>query len=537
MRQSRKKKTTAQAICSVLFNFFAKRLNKTMLFPVSRIIINSMSKKVIVIGAGFAGLAAACNLAAEGFEVTVLEKNAVPGGRARQFASDGFVFDMGPSWYWMPDVFEQFFARFGKKTSDYYNLVRLDPSYAVWYGPEDHLDVPAQMNALEAMFERCEPGSTANLRKFLDEAAYKYRVGMRDFVHKPSHSVLEFADWRIASSVFRLQMFTSMAKHVRQLFKNEKLISLLEFPVLFLGATPQNTPALYSLMNYADMALGTWYPMGGMYKIVEGMCALARELGVRIELNCEIKHIYVPNGHATHAIDQNGTEYRADVVVGSADYHHIDSKLLGPAQRNYSDRYWDTRTLAPSSLLFYLGVNKRLRNLRHHNLFFDEDFGRHAREIYETPQWPSKPLFYVSVPSQTDPSVAPEGCENLFLLIPVAPGLEDTPEIRERYYQLTMERLERLTGQNIRDAVVFKRSFAHADFISDYHAFKGNAYGLANTLLQTAFLKPKLKSRKVENLYYTGQLTVPGPGVPPSLISGQVVAKEIAKKFKKVWEV
>ncbi len=493
--------------------------------------VSPNSKKVIVIGAGFAGLSAACNLAADGFDVTVLEKNEVPGGRARRYEADGYVFDMGPSWYWMPDVFEQFFARFDKKVTDYYDLKRLDPSYVVWFGRGDRMDVPAEMPALEALFEHYEPGSTANLRKFLSEAAYKYKVGMNEFVHKPSESIWEFADGRILASMFRLQMFTSMSKHVNALFKNEKLRKLLEFPVLFLGAKPQKTPALYSLMNYADMALGTWYPEGGMFKIVEGMVSLAQELGVKIELGQEVSHISIIQGRADKVLTLQGREYPADVVVGAADYHHIDTQLLDKQYRNYSARYWNTRTLAPSCLLFYLGVNKKLDRLEHHNLFFDEDFGRHAVEIYDSPQWPTKPLFYVSAPSKTDPTAAPDGCENLFLLIPVAPGLEDTPEVRERYYHLTMERLERLTGQNIREHVTYKRSYAHIDFVADYHAFKGNAYGLANTLLQTAFLKPKMKSRRVRNLYYTGQLTVPGPGVPPSLISGQVVAKEISKRM------
>jgi phytoene desaturase len=490
--------------------------------------INMQKKKVVVIGAGFAGLSAACHLAKAGLDVTILEKNSVPGGRARQFMHEGFVFDMGPSWYWMPDVFEQFFANFGKKVSDYYDLHRLDPSYNVWFGPDDCMEVPADMTELEAMFERYESGSAVKLRQFLKEAGYKYRVGMNDFVHKPSHSILEFADWRVVKSLFRIQMFTSMSKHVRQLFKNEQLIQLLEFPVLFLGATPQNTPALYSLMNYADMALGTWYPMGGMYKIIEGMTALARELGVKIELNQEVKQIYVPNGHATHVKTASGT-WEADYVVGGADYHHIETKLLDDGHRNYSDSYWQKRTMAPSCLLYYVGVNKRLEGLRHHNLFFDADFNQHAQEIYESPRWPEHPLFYVSAPSVTDPSVAPEGCENLFLLIPVAPGLEDSEQVRERYFNVIMDRLEALTGQTIRPHIVYKRSYAHADFVEDYHAFKGNAYGLANTLLQTAFLKPKLRNKHVNNLYYTGQLTVPGPGVPPSLISGEVVAKEIIR--------
>jgi phytoene desaturase len=303
----------------------------------------------------------------------------------------------------------------------------------------------------------------------------------------------------------------------------------MEFPVLFLGATPENTPALYSLMNYADLALGTWYPRGGMHKIVEGMVKVAQQQGVKLEYNQEVQEIRVENGRATGV--QTAAGFRpADIVVAGADYHHAEQQLLAPQHRHYDEKYWDSRTMAPSSLLFYLGINKRLNNLRHHNLFFDEDFGRHAQEIYEQPQWPSKPLFYASVPSQTDPTVAPEGCENLFLLVPVAPDLADPEETRERYYHLVMDRLERLTGQSIRDAVVYKRSYAHSDFVADYHSYKGNAYGLANTLKQTAILKPTLKSKKVSNLYFTGQLTVPGPGVPPSLISGQVVAKEVERE-------
>lgn len=490
-----------------------------------------MAKKVIVIGSGFAGLSAATSLAQQGYDVTILEKNSVPGGRARQFKAEGFTFDMGPSWYWMPDVFEQYFARFNKKPSDYYDLVRLDPSYSIFFGKNDVMEVPAKLDDLYAMFDRYEPGSSKNLKKFLDEAEYKYRVGMSEFVQKPSHSIMEFADWRIVASLFRLQMFSSISTSIHKLFKNEQLIQMLEFPVLFLGATPENTPAMYSLMNYADIALGTWYPMGGMFKIIEGMVKLAGEMGVKIFLNQEVKSIQVPNGHANKVITADA-EYDADIVVGGADYHHVEQQLLPERSRQYTEKYWDKRVMAPSSLLFYLGINKKLEGLHHHNLFFDEDFDQHAIEIYDQPQWPSKPLFYACAPSVTDASVAPEGCENLFLLVPLAPDLEDTEQMREKYFNIIMDRLENLTGQEIRSHIVYKRSFAHNDFKKDYHAYKGNAYGLANTLLQTAFLKPKLRSSKVKNLYYTGQLTTPGPGMPPSLISGQVVADDIAKTFK-----
>ncbi len=491
----------------------------------------SKSRRVIVIGAGFAGLSAATQLAHQGYDVTVLEKNGVPGGRARVFGEQGFVFDMGPSWYWMPDVFDDYFARFGKKTSDYYTLVRLDPSYKVIFGPGQQVDLPADMKALRALFESIEPGSAEQLDEFLRQAAYKYEVGIKKFVWKPSRKVSEFLSLKLLYDVTRLDVFQSFASHVRKFFKDPRLLQLVEFPILFLGATAEKTPAMYSLMNYAEMTLGTWYPMGGMHEIVRGMVALAEEKGVKIILNQNIRHIAVEKGRATRVLTADAT-YEGDIVVAGADYHHVDSQLLAEPYRNYSEGYWDKRVMAPSSLLYYLGINKRVPKLTHHNLFFDEDFALHSHEIYEEPKWPSRPLFYVSAPSKTDPSVAPEGCENLFVLIPVAPGLtDDTEEVREKYYNLLMERLEAYVGEPIRPHVVYKRSYAHSNFREDYNAFKGNAYGLANTLRQTAILKPSLKNKKLKNLYYTGQLTVPGPGVPPSLISGLVVAKEVEKEF------
>jgi phytoene desaturase len=490
-----------------------------------------MSKKVIVVGAGFAGLSAATTLASKGYQVTILEKNSSAGGRARVFQAEGFTFDMGPSWYWMPDVFETYFQRFGKKVSDYYELVRLDPSYRVCFGDNDFVNIPAKMEELYQLFESYEKGSGKQLEKFLKQAAYKYQVGINNLVYKPSRSIWEFVDIKLLIDMIRMNIFESFYKHARRFFKNEKLLKLIEFPILFLGAIPQNTPALYSLMNYADMSLGTWYPMGGMHKIVEGMVALAEEKGVKILYNQEVKKINVVDGKARQVVTNQGT-FEVDAVVAGADYHHIDQQVLEKPYRNYSESYWDKRVMSPSSLIFYLGINKKLQNMKHHTLFFDEDFALHSHEIYTQPQWPSKPLFYVSVPSQTDASVAPEGMENIFILIPVAVGLQDNEETREYYYNLVMDRFERLTGQNIREAVIYKRSYAHQDFSSDYHSFKGNAYGLANTLMQTAILKPSLKSKKVKNLYFTGQLTVPGPGVPPSLISGQVVAEELAKEIR-----
>lgn len=492
-------------------------------------------KKAIVIGSGYSGLSVSSFLAKAGWEVVVLEKHNQPGGRGRVFSENGFTFDMGPSWYWMPDVFERFFNCFGKSTKDYYTLKRLDPSYTVYY-PDGPTDIPANFDELRKLFEQIEPGSAIQLDRFMKEAAYKYEVGINKLVHKPSRSLTEFIDIDLAKGLLKLDVFTSMKKHVGKYFKHPKLIQLMEFPVLFLGALPSAIPALYSLMNYADIKLGTWYPEGGMWKIGNAMHQLALEQGVEFMFNCNVTKINVENGKAQSvSFVENGSEktLSADVIVGSADYHFIESQLLPPSHQSYTENYWEKRVMAPSCLLYYIGIDKKLNNISHHSLFFDVDFDKHGKEIYEHPQWPEEPLFYVSATSVTDHSVAPEGNENLFFLIPVAAGLDgDDENTREAYLNKIIKRYEKHIGQNISNSIIYKRSYSISDFKNDYNAFKGNAYGLANTLMQTAILKPSLKSKKVSNLFYTGQLTVPGPGVPPSLISGEVVSKEIIKLYK-----
>ncbi len=488
-----------------------------------------MSKKITILGAGISSLSTAAFLGKAGYDVTILEKNSHIGGRARQFEAEGFVFDMGPSWYWMPDVFERFYQQFGHTASDFYELKRLDPSYRVYWPDHSYTDVPASMLELEAWFESLEPGSSLQLRKFLKDAAYKYQVGMQDLVYKPSLSLFEFADRRILGGLLNMHLLSSFSSYIRKYFKHPKILSLLEFPVLFLGAMPNETPALYSLMNYADMSLGTWYPMGGMHKFIEAFASIAKSQGVKILTNHEVKGFETTNSIATAARTEHQL-FESDVIVSGADYEHTESKLLKD-KANYSEKYWDKRTMAPSCLIFYVGINKRLVNLQHHNLFFDESLAEHGKEIYKDPTWPTSPLFYLSAPSITDSTVAPEGCENLFFLIPIAPDLKDEDEIREKYFAIIVKRLKEITGNDISQHIVYKRSYCINDFKGDYHAFKGNAYGLANTLRQTAILKPSLKNKKLKNFYYTGQLTVPGPGVPPSIISGEVVANQIMKEF------
>jgi len=479
-----------------------------------------MKKNIIIIGSGFSSISAACYLAKAGHTVQILEKNSTPGGRARQFKKDGFTFDIGPSWYWMPDVFEKFFGDFDRKVSDYYTLEKLDPGYEVYFDQMESIKIGDTLEKIYTAFEAEEAGSAAKLKKFIKKAEDNYNIAIKDLVYRPGVSPLELVT---PATVKKVGYFLStIKKEVTKEFKNERLAQILQFPVLFLGAKPSNTPAFYNFMNFADFGLGTWHPEKGMYSVVEGMVKMAKELGVQFNTNQNVETICVENGKATGVI-ANGVQIDADVVVSGADYNHSES-LLKPKERGYTDAYWDKKVFAPSSLLFFIGLDKKVKNVSHHTLFFDVDFDAHARSIYDTPEWPKDPLFYGNFPSITDSSMAPQGKEACFLLIPIGPGIEDTEEMRNKYFDMVIERLEHLTKQTIKDAILFKESFCVNDFVSEYNSYKGNAYGMANTLLQTAFLRPKLKSKKVENLFFTGQLTVPGPGVPPALISGKLVA-------------
>lgn len=484
-----------------------------------------MSKKVIVIGSGFSSLSAACYLAKDGNDVSIYEKNSAVGGRASKFTKEGFTFDMGPSWYWMPDIFDKFFGDFGRKTSEFYTLDKLSPAYKIFFS-DDIITIGDSMDKICAEFERIEAGSSKELRKFIASAQENYDIAINKIVLRPGLSPLELVTKETILKVD--QFFKTISSQVRKKFKNPKLISTLEFPVLFLGAKPSKTPSFYNFMNFADFGLGTWHPKGGMYEIILGMETLAKDLGVKIHTKQAVDKILVNDGKTT-GILSNGVEVTCDVVLSGADYHHSET-LLDPQYRQYTEAYWDKKTFAPSSLLFYIGFDKKLKNVEHHNLFFDTDFEKHAEEIYDDPKWPTDPLFYANFPSVTDKSMAPENCETGFFLVPIAPDLEDTEALRAQYLDIILNRFEKRTNQVVRNNIIFKESFCVNDFIDRYNSYKGNAYGMANTLTQTAFLRPNLKSKKVKNLFFTGQLTVPGPGVPPALISGKLVSELIIKQ-------
>ena len=487
-----------------------------------------MKNKVAIIGSGFSGLSAAAYAAKAGHEVHVFEKHDQPGGRARQFTTEqGFVFDMGPSWYWMPDIMEDFFTDFGYKTSDFFDLISLNPQFEMIFSDEK-MNIPENFEDLKKLFETIEKGAGVQLEKFMQSAKYKYEVGMKDFVTKPSHSWLEFVSPKIAKSALKLNLLTNFRSYVGSYFKDEKLRMLMEFPVIFLGASPKNIPALYSLMNYGGYALGTHYPMGGFYQLVLAMQQVAEKQGAIFHFNKTVEKINTSHNKIT-SLQINGENITFDTVIASSDYHHTET-LLEERLMNYTEEYWQSRTFAPSSLIFYLGINQTIPNLKHHTLFFENDLDEHIDCIYGEKKWPENPLFYACCPSKTDKSVAPKGKENLFLLMPLAIGIQDDETNREKYLAEMLSRIEKHTGiADLASKIEYQRSYCVTDFVQDYNAYGGNAYGLANTLNQTAVLKPKIKNKKLNNLFYTGQLTVPGPGVPSSIISGKIVANEITK--------
>ena len=484
-------------------------------------------KKVAIIGSGFAGMSAAAFLSKAGMDVTVIEKNDQVGGRARQFSEKGYTFDMGPSWYWMPEIFESFFNQFNHEISDFYTLVKLNPGFKIIY-QNTELSIPADFNDTCELFENLENNGKEKLINFMKDAKIKYQIGLNFLYRSPGLSFLELLHQDLITNISKLTLLSSYSNHVRSFFKNPLLIHLLEFPVLFLGATANKMPALYSLMAYSGIKQGTFYPMGGFHKIIEGMYTICKNLGLKFHTNEYVSKINI-NKKIVESIKTNKRVINTDILIASADYAHVEKDLLPKKFRNYSLKYWEKKQFSPSSLIFYLGINKKIKKLEHHTLFFDEDIEKNSDDIYKYKKCNSKPLFYVCCPSKTDNNVAPKGKENIFILMPIAAGLNDTEEIRKQYFELIINRIEKYTEENIHDHIEYKKSYCIKDFEIDYNAYKGNAYGLANTIMQTANLKPKIKNKKIQNLYYSGQLTVPGPGVPPSIISGEIVSKLILK--------
>ena len=485
-----------------------------------------MSKKVIVIGSGFSSLSAACYLAKSGFEVTVLEKHSTPGGRARVLKKEGFQFDMGPSWYWMPDIFDTFFKDFDKSTEDYFKLHRLDPAYSVHFSDNRQITIGSGLEKIISSFEKYEPGSRHKLEKYMKSSHRNYQIAMSKIVYRPCLTIF---DLLTRETILNAKYFIqNIKKSVYRTLKNPDLRLVLQFPSLFLGAMPSRTPSFFNFMNYADFGLGTWYPEGGIGSVVEGMVKLAKSLGVEFKLNASVQQITANYNGEVSGVIVNDSYLKTDIVVSGADYRHTEM-LLEKKYRMYSAKYWSKRVFAPSALLFYIGFDRKLDGVTHHALFFDVDFETHIQSIYSNPKWPENPLFYANFPTVTDSSIAPSKKESCVLLVPIATGLESDEKQHQRIFGQIMDRMESRFGLSLRKHILFKEVYSIDDFRRDYSSTEGNAYGLATTLNQIAHRRPKFKSKKLKNLYFTGQLTVPGPGVPPALISGKIVGQYIAK--------
>ncbi|MFP4067500.1 MAG: phytoene desaturase family protein [Spirochaetaceae bacterium] len=490
----------------------------------------------VIIGAGFGGLSAAAHVARAGYRVTLVERNTWVGGRAQVLEADGYRFDMGPSWYWMPGEHDRWFSDLGFDRRDFYGITRVDPSYRVYFGDteprerDNVVDIPADAEAAAGVFERYESGAGDRLTRYLSDCERRYSLALRHFIYKNYRSLFDFVNRTSISNARPLAIHRSYGGLVREAFGHPYLRKILQFPVVFLGSAASNTPAVYTLMNYVDFMLGTWYPDGGFSAVAEAMRTVCERLGVEFRLGTEVTALRCSGGRVTRVALRDGCdedELTADVVVANADYPHVELDLLAPEDRSLGARHWRRKALSPAVLNFYLGLDRRMPELAHHTFFFDADWDEHFDAVYRHPRWVENPLFYVHVPSVTDEHLAPGGHEVVYVLVPLAPGLEDTAEKREHYYRLVLDRMEARMGVNLRDHVVFRRSYALDDFRRDYNAYRGTAFGLGQTLLQTAWFRPANRSKKLGNLYYCGHYTVPGTGTTMSTISGVVAAQRI----------
>ncbi len=489
-----------------------------------------MPKKIIVVGAGFGGLCAAALLAKDGHEVTVLEKNSRMGGRAMTFDAKGFHFDMGPSWYLMPEVFEDFFKLFGRNISDYLKLKPLDPMYRMYFSPDEHIDIVRDLKKNLATFEKMEKGASQNIQNYLDNAKVQYDLAIKHFLYTEFKSFLDFIKPELFSIGGKVNAFKKLDEHISAYTKDERLKKILGYTMVFLGGAPSNTPALYSLMSHVDYNLGVFYPEGGFGSLAEAFIKLGKEYGVTYKTSTPVEKIIVKDAIVQGVKTKKGI-IKADIVLSNADYHHTESTLLAPEYRSYSKKYWESRTMAPSAFIIHLGIKGKVKKLIHHNLILTQDWQNHFDEIFNDPKWPDNPSYYVCCPSKSDRTVAPQGDDVLFILVPVASGLKDKEDVRSAYYKKVMSDLARHTGEALDDRIMYKRIYAHKDFTEDFNAYKGTALGLAHTMRQTALFRPRMKSKRLNNMYFVGQYTQPGIGVPIAVISAQLVTERIKKEY------
>jgi phytoene desaturase len=530
-----------------------------------------MKKHAIIIGSGFGALGSACILGKAGWKVTVLEKNESVGGRATIFKArrketkkssgldvargngekrtetyeeydegasepstkrggkvDEFVFDRGPSWYLMPDVFEHFFKLFDEDVNKHLNLKKLGPSYRIFYKDlNQQVDIYSDLKKDIPTLEAIEEGSGKQLEKYLDVAGYQYNVAKDRFMYKNYDSIRDFLTKEVATEGRKLSVFQNMDKYVRKYFKTEQLQKIMQYPLVFLGSSPYNTPAIYNIMSHIDFNMGVFYPQGGIYEITKALVNIAKKYDVTFKINSDVSKILVKGGKAVGVV-VNGKTVKSNIVISNADIHHTETKLLEPEYHEYSEKYWKKKTMAPSALIMYLGVDKQYDSLTHHNLLFSRDWQKNFAEIFDMPQWPDDPSLYICAPSKTDPSVAPKGHENMFVLVPIASGLTYTDKQLDKYADKILATMEtEMNLPDLRKHIVYQKNFSVKDFKQRYNSYQGTALGLAHTLRQTAIFRPNNISKKVSDLYYVGAGTNPGIGMPVTLISAELLYKRI----------
>jgi phytoene desaturase len=485
----------------------------------------------VIIGGGLGGLSTAALLAHQGYNVSLYEAMPRLGGRANLIQEQGFRFDAGPSWYLMPDVFEHYFALFGKKPTDYFELDRLDPSYKIFFEDTGKtITITGDLERDLPKFEELEPGVTPRVREYLRRSEYQYKIALGQFVYKNYDSVFDFLTLQTAIQGSKLRVFEKMQKYVSRYFKTDAMQKIMQYTLVFLGSSPYNTPALYNIMSHVDFNMGVFFPRGGIYKLVEGLVKLGGEYGVEYHTNVPVQRIVTQSGKATGIILQDGTEVPADLVISNADIAFTERSLLPPEARTKPDSYWDKRILAPSGLVLYLGVQGKIDTLEHHNLLFSGDWGANFSQIFDKPQLPDDPSFYVSMTSKTDATTAPEGHENIFVLVPIAAGQEYTEEQLDAYTDKILVMMEQHMGvENLRQRIVYQKRYATADYERDFHTLGGSALGLAHTISQTAIFRPNNVSKKLNNMYYVGAGTNPGIGMPMTLVSAELLLKRLNK--------
>jgi phytoene desaturase len=487
-------------------------------------------EKAIIIGGGLGGLATGALLAKAGYSVELFEKNERLGGRANLLERDGFTFDMGPSWYLMPEIFEQFFGLLDERIKDHLTLKRLSPSYRIYFKDTEleAIDIYGDLKKDLATIENLEAGAGEKLKLYLDRARYQYQIATGRFIYKNYSTIFDFLTYEVMTEGSKLSVFKSMHKYVSGYFKTEEVQKIMEYTLVFLGSSPYNTPALYNIMSHIDFHQGVFYPMGGIYELVKALARIGEKYGVKYHTNSPVKTVLTERGKAIGVELESGERHEANIVISNAGIYHTESALLPVESRTYSDAKLEKMTLAPSALLMYMGFDRKLDGLEHHTLVFAKDWQEGFRQIFDDPQWPTDPSFYVCTPSKTDASVAPEGKENVFILVPIASGLEYSESFLEEYSEKILLTLEKEIGEsNLKKDLLFMEKFCVKDFISSYNAHKGTALGLAHTLFQTAIFRPDNRSKKLKGLYYVGGDTNPGIGMPMCLVSAQLLYKRL----------